>query len=69
MAEMPLRTLESTTVYPADEVQVGQLYQTSEKFVRFLMNELPKDRIVKFIDTVLAGRACKRRALRVWRQA
>ena len=42
MAEMPLTTMESLRQYPPDEESVAQLYQTSEKFVRFLMNEPPK---------------------------
>ncbi|HEX8311823.1 MAG TPA: hypothetical protein VF614_10925, partial [Chthoniobacteraceae bacterium] len=66
MAEMPLSTLESITVYPPDQEQIGQLYQTSEKFMRFLMNELPKDRIVKFIDTVLAGKSMREAVLEVY---
>ncbi len=66
MAEMPLTTLESLTKYPDDREQVAQLYQTSEKFVRFLMNELPKDRIVKFIDAVLAGKKMQAAVLEVY---
>ena len=65
-AELPLAEMEAMTVYPADEAVVGQLYQTSEKFVRFLMNELPKDRIVKFIDAVLDGRGMQAAVLEVY---
>ena len=65
-AEMPLRTLEALSAYPGDEALVHQLYQTSEKFVRFLMNELPKDRIVGFIDAVLAGKGMERSLLEVY---
>jgi hypothetical protein len=35
---------------PSSNEAVGQLYQSSEKFIRFLMSELRKDRIVAFID-------------------
>ena len=66
MAEMPLSTLESLTKYPDDQQQVAQLYQTSEKFIRFLMNELPKDRIVKFIEAVLAGKSMQAAVLEVY---
>jgi hypothetical protein len=66
LAEMPLRQLEALQQYPADPEQVSQLYQSSEKFVRFLMNELPKDRIVKFIDAVLAGRSMQAAVLEVY---
>lgn len=65
-AEMPLRTLEALSEYPRDEALVDQLYQSSEKFVRFLMNELPKDRIVGFIDAVLAGKSMERSVLEVY---
>lgn len=65
-AEVPLAKLEATTVYPMDPVEVGQLYQSSEKFVRFLMNELPKDRFVKFIDAVLDGKGMEKAVLEVY---
>jgi hypothetical protein len=66
LAEMPLRTLETLGTYPSDMEQIGQLYQSSEKFIRFLMNELPKDRIVKFIDAVLAGHGMQEAVLEVY---
>jgi F0F1-type ATP synthase delta subunit len=52
--------LEATTSYPTDLAEVAQLYQSSEKFVRFLMNEFPKDRFVKFIDAVLEGKGMEK---------
>lgn len=55
LAEMPLSKLEYLTEYPDDMDEIGQLYQSSEKFIRFLTTEFPKERIVKFIDAVLAG--------------
>ncbi len=65
-AEMPLGTLESMTSYPESELEIGQLYQTSEKFVRFLMNEFPKDRFVKFIDAVLDGKSMQVAVLEIY---
>ncbi|MES2569426.1 MAG: hypothetical protein V4710_05150 [Verrucomicrobiota bacterium] len=65
-AEMPLATLESLTEYPSDQARIGQLYQTSEKFIRFLMNELPKERIVPFIDAVVAGKGMRGALLQVY---
>lgn len=55
MAEMPLDQLTQLTQYPNTEGQIRQLYQTSEKFIRFLMTEFPKDRISKFIEQILNG--------------
>ena len=66
MAEMPLPVLEALEGYPSNEAAIGQLYQTSEKFVRFLMSELPKDRIVKFIDAVLGGKKMQEAVLEVY---
>lgn len=65
-AEMPLEQLEALQSYPSDEQAVAQLYQTSEKFVRFLMNELPKERIVSFIDQILAGKKMRDSVLAVY---
>lgn len=59
MADMTPEALEALTAYPSDEEQISRLYQSSEKLVRFLMNEFPKDRFVKFIDSILAGQTLK----------
>jgi hypothetical protein len=66
LAGMPLATLEALTEYPSDEASVGQLYQTSEKLVRFLMDEMPKDRMLKFIDAALAGKSLRDSVLEVY---
>ena len=66
MAEMPLTTLETLDGYPSSEAAIGQLYQTSEKFVRFLMTEAPKDRIGKFIGAVLDGKKMQDAVLAVY---
>ena len=65
-AEMPLATLEAMKSYPESDAAIGQLYQTSEKFVRFLMNEFPKDRFVKFIDAVLDGKGMQAAVLETY---
>jgi hypothetical protein len=56
-ADLPIEELTSMPAYPEDENKVPQLYQSSEKLVRFLMDQPPKDRFVKFIDAVLRGRS------------
>ncbi len=56
-ADLPLDKLAAMTAYPETMPEVHQLYQTSEKFVRFLMTEMPKDRIVAYIDSVMAGKS------------
>lgn len=66
LAEMPLATLEALKEYPSDEASVRQLYQTSEKLVRFLMDEMPKERILQFIDAALAGKSLRDSVLEVY---
>jgi hypothetical protein len=58
-ADLPLEKMEALVKYPEDEVEVDKLYQTSEKLVRFLMDEMPRDRIMKFIGLQLAGTSLK----------
>jgi hypothetical protein len=65
-ADMPLETMEGLTAYPAEESSVSALYQSAEKFVRFLMNEFPRDRMAKFIDTTLAGSKAEQAVLEVY---
>jgi hypothetical protein len=54
-AGMSLDELQEMQVYPQDPVQVAQLYETSEKLIRFIMTELPKERFTQFLDAVLGG--------------
>lgn len=54
-AAMPLERMTALTAYPGDVIEVAQLYQTSEKFVRFLFNELPKERFPQFLSAILGG--------------
>ncbi len=53
--DLPLDTLFNYKRYPADEVEISRLYQSSERFVRFLMSEFPKDRIAKYVEMVIEG--------------
>jgi hypothetical protein len=55
-AKLTLEELTAMTAYPEDEKEVAQLYQSSEKLVRFLMNELPKERFAKFVELLLERR-------------
>jgi len=54
-AGMPLDEMFGLRHYPEDEDKVAQLYQTGEKFVRFLMTELPKERFRQFVTALLAS--------------
>ena len=62
-ASLPLAELVAMTDYPAkrneDETaerkEVARFYQSSQKLVRFLMNQFPKERFPKFIDAILEG--------------
>ncbi|MGV3531822.1 MAG: hypothetical protein ACO1QR_05585 [Chthoniobacteraceae bacterium] len=65
-AEMPLDRLEALKSYPENEIEVMQLYQTSEKLVRFLMNEFPKERFNDFLSYVLGGKPLQDSILTVY---
>ena len=54
-ADRPLKELTALTTYPEDHEQVHRLYQSSEKVVRFLMTEFPKDRVPKFAEAMVEG--------------
>ncbi len=58
-ADMSLDELQQMQVYPQDPIQVAQLYETSEKLIRFIMTELPKERFTQFLGSVLAGNSLK----------
>ena len=55
MAELTFAQLTSTAVYPTRPAEVQQLYQTAEKFVRYLLNNYPKQLFPPFVERVLAG--------------
>lgn len=65
-AGMPLEQMVALTAYPTELAQVSQLYQTSEKFVRFLFNELPKERFPQFVSAILAGKDMQTAFLEVY---
>ena len=45
----------ATPEYPEDPKAVAQLYQSSEKLIRFLMTKNPPERFPKFVDSILDG--------------
>ena len=55
-AGLSLDQLQQMQAYPQDPVLVAQLYETSEKLIRFIETQLPKDRFPRFLDSVLSGR-------------
>lgn len=74
-ATLPISQLVVMTEYPRskqedDEMdehkQVGRFYQTSEKLVRFFMNQFPKDRFPRFIDAILGGEPFENAVLKVY---
>ncbi len=65
-AGLSLDQLQQMKVYPQDPVQVAQLYETSEKLIRFIMTELPKDRFTQFTAAVTNGASLKDALLSVY---
>ena len=65
-AELTLDDLFAIEKYPETTEKVTQLYQTSEKFVRFLMNEFPKDRFRQFVSEVIDSNDPKAALLKVY---
>ena len=55
MAELTFAQLTSTAAYPTSPAQVQQLYQSAEKFARYLLNNYPKQLFPAFVERVLAG--------------
>jgi hypothetical protein len=64
--DMPLKTLATMKGYPSSQQEIHALYQSSEKFVRFLMTEGGKDRIAKFIEAILGGQEMESAVLGVY---
>ena len=52
--------------YPADDEAVTRFYQSSEKLVRYLLGNYPKDRFPRFIDAVLEGLPFREAYLKVY---
>jgi hypothetical protein len=65
-AGMSLDQLQQMQVYPQDPVQVAELYETSEKLIRFIMTELPRERFTQFIDAVLTGHTLEQALMQVY---
>ncbi|MEA3186585.1 MAG: Peptidase superfamily [Chthoniobacter sp.] len=65
-AKTSLSELVKIEKYPEDRMQVAQLYETGEKFVRFMMSELPPERFPKFVDAVLAGKSLQDSLLQIY---
>lgn len=51
---MTLDELFAVQKYPDSVWEVDRLYQSSEMFVRYLLNELPKDRFHRYVSEILA---------------
>ncbi|MEP6956404.1 MAG: hypothetical protein ABI883_06220, partial [Chthoniobacterales bacterium] len=56
-ARLTIEQLTALQVYPTDPQQVAQLYETAEKFVRYLANRYPKPLFPQFVERVLGGEA------------
>ncbi|HEX8678363.1 MAG TPA: hypothetical protein VF683_00260 [Chthoniobacterales bacterium] len=54
-ASLSVAELTATSRYPGDREQVAQLYQTAEKFVRYLCNRYPRELFPKFVERLLNG--------------
>jgi len=52
-ASIPVEKLVAMQDYPTDRKEVDRFYESSQKLVRFLMNNYPKDRFPKFIDAIV----------------
>lgn len=65
-AELSVAELTAINEYPADRNRVDQLYETSEKFVRYLGNKYPKELFPKFVERLLEGDAVPRALVSVY---
>jgi hypothetical protein len=66
LANLSLGELMAMEVYPSDQAMIGRLYQSSEKLVRFLMDELPKERFPQFVDVILSGKTLEPAIMEVY---
>lgn len=55
-ATLPVENLVNISSYPISRAEVDQFYSSSEKFIRFVMEELPKERFTQFVDSILSGK-------------
>jgi len=65
-ADLSLDELFAIQVYPKEDAKIHRLYQSSERLVRFLMDELPADRIARFVEVVLGGKPFREAVLEVY---
>ncbi len=54
-ADYPLATLIVTEEYPSSPVEVAHFYQSSERLVRFLLNDHPPEKFPNLVDALLDG--------------
>ena len=65
-ASLPLAKLVAVEEYPTDRNAVDRLYESSEKVVRFLMNNFPKDRFPRFIDLIVVGDTFENAVMKIY---
>ena len=53
--DLPVEQLTAMTSYPTDREAVHALYQSSERLIRFLMNEWPKEQFPLFVTQIMIG--------------
>ncbi len=57
VADHTLPELLELAVYPTDRKEIDKLYQSSERFVRFIMTQYPKEQFPKLVEVLLNGDA------------
>src|SRR5262249_1723576 len=66
-ADLPLNSLVKLNSYPKDPTELHALYQSGEKFIRFLMTDGGgKDRIRAFIEAILGGKDAQSAVLEIY---
>ena len=65
-ATLPLAQLVATKDYPTDREDVRNFYQSSEKLIRLLMNDFPKERFPRFVEAILGGAPFEKAILQVY---
>ncbi len=55
MATLSFEEMTQLTRYPQDRTDISRLYQSGEKFVRFLMAEYPQEKFPAFVEATLGG--------------
>lgn len=65
-ATLPPDEVTAITEYPQNPKEVTRFYQSSERLVRYLLNNQPKDRFPRFIDAVCEGLPFREAYLKVY---